>query len=154
MMVSGKDNSIVTKIEEKDNQQNCMVGSEVMETGTHIISMRLTQSSSKKAANWSIYTFVGVARDGTACDKRHATKNNDDVWFLCSAGASLSGHGKKEDHHDRLRITEDMVISMELNCDKGTLLFWVDGRRRMEHKAGWTEGITGKLRWYDIPVLQ
>ena len=43
-------------------------------------------------------------------------------------------------------IAEGAIVSLELDLDKGTLRFWLDGK---PHGPGWSSGvkINGKLRW-------
>ena len=87
--------------------------------------------------------MCGVARDGVACNKDYANRENAEAWYMANVNGSLWGNGKSRDD-DAGRINDGQVLTMQVDLDAGTLKFWLDGKPR---GPGWTSGVTGRLRW-------
>ena len=60
-----------------------------------------------------------------------------------SGTGGLCGNVKEHDD-ESAPINEDQILSLELDLDLGTLMFFVDGKR---YGPGYTSGVTGKLRF-------
>ena len=136
--LSGSDNSIATKIG-SDGYNHCMMTGPVMEgTGKHTISMKLGEGDAD-----DIDILCGVVRDGVACNKPYANAGNNEAWYMSSGSGRLCGNGKRGDD-EAGEINDGQVLTMQVDLDAGTLKFWVDGK---PHGPGWTNGVTGRLRW-------
>ena len=136
LKLSGTGNSIATKIGMETCIDNTLVTSTVMEKGVHRISFKMGKG---RVENLGV--LCGVVRDGAAWDEFHAAREGGG-WFINSAGG-LDGNGKRGD--DKAGpINEGQILSLELDLDLGTLMFFVDGKR---HGPGYTSGVTGKLRF-------
>ena len=137
--LSGPDNCIATKIDQDEDDNNCMMTGPVMEgTGKHTISMKLGKGDAQYMG-----IFCGLARDGVACDKDYGLRRNTEAWYMNSYSGALYGNGKFSDDKPG-KIKEGQVLTMQVDLDAGTLKFWVDGK---PHGTGWTSGVTGRLRW-------
>ena len=137
--LSGPDSSIATKIDEDEDENNCMMTGPVMEgTGKHTISMKLGKGDEE-----DMHMFCGVARDGVACDGDYCNRENTEAWYMNSYKGALWGNGKYNDD-EAGGIKEGQVLTMQVDLDAGTLKFWLDGK---PHGSGWTSGVTGRLRW-------
>ena len=110
-----------------------------MESGKHRISLKLM----KGEGNGFVYHFFGLVRDGVAWDKDHADKESTNAWYMSSDG-DLWGNGKYNDDDAGFINGDGQIVSMEVDLDKGTLRFWVDGK---PHGPGWGSRVTGRLRW-------
>ena len=108
-----------------------------MEKGVHRISFKMGKGEAERLGA----ILCGVVRDGAAWNKFHGMRA-DAGWFMCNTGA-LYGNGKEHDDKAGL-INEGQILSLELDLDLGTLMFFVDGKR---HGPGYTSGVTGKLRF-------
>jgi hypothetical protein len=109
-----------------------------MESGKHRMSLKLM-----KGEGALLTPFFGLVRDGAAWDKAHHKRASTDAWFMFSHGGDLCGNGKHRD--DKAGYVNDgQIVSMEVDLDKGTLRFWVDGK---PHGPGHSSGVTGRLRW-------
>ena len=136
LKLSGTGNSIATKIALDREPFNTLVTSAVMEKGVHRISFKMGKGEAE-----DLGMFCGVVRDGAAWNELHAMRDGAG-WFM-SRGGSLCGNGKEGDDRAGL-INEGQILSLELDLDLGTLMFFVDGKR---HGPGNTSGVTGKLRF-------
>jgi hypothetical protein len=109
-----------------------------MESGKHRMSLKLI----KGEGNHHLLHFFGLVRDGAAWDKHHAIRTSTDAWYMAENGC-LYGNGKE--HDDRAgEINDGQIVSMEVDLDKGTLRFWVDGK---QHGPGYMSGVEGRVRW-------
>ena len=95
-----------------------------------------------KGARSYLFHFFGLVRDGAAWDKEHHKRESTDAWYM-EDGGRLWGNGKFSNEYAG-RIKEGQIVSMEVDLDKGTLRFWVDGK---PHGPGRSSGVTGRLRW-------
>ena len=124
------DGRIIKKINHDEDYEHCVMTSQVMENGLHRISFK-----------FSVYyeddrdVFFGVVRDGVATNE---LPDYDDYWFISTLG-QLHGNGRMPlDRGDTIPrrgrgggiagdIAEGAIVSLELDLDKGTLRFWLDG---------------------------
>ena len=132
--LSGPGNSIATKAR---GINNTLVTSTVMETGVRRISFKLGKGEAQKRG-----VLCGVVRDGAAWNECHCLRDGAG-WFMHSGDGTLFGNGKEGDD-EAGQINEGQILSLELDLDLGTLMFFVDGKR---HGLGYTSGVTGKLRF-------
>jgi hypothetical protein len=133
--LSGKGNSVATKLATKLDFRNCLVTSRPFNSGIHRISFKLTGGRNG--------IYCGVAQDKASWNERHAHRRSTQAWFMCSRNGGLFGNGKERDHAAGA-ISTGQIITMEANVDSGTIRFWLDGK---QHGPGYTSGATGKLRW-------
>jgi hypothetical protein len=134
--LSGKGNSIATKIDQDDGYDNCLWTNRVMESGKHRMSLKLADKDG------DLNHFFGLVRDGAAWDKDHAQRSSTDAWYMRSDG-ELYGNGKANNYYAG-DINEGQIVSMEADLDKGMLRFWVDGK---QHGPGYMSGVEGRVRW-------
>jgi len=109
-------------------------------SGKHTISFKL-QSTDKRG----LEMCCGVVRSGVPC-KEYPFPQEDETttsWLMHCANGGLFGNGKWASHEVG-RIAPGNILTMQLDSNKGTLRFWVDGK---VHGPGWTSGLSGDLCW-------
>ncbi len=73
----------------------------------------------------------------------HAAEDSTTGWFMDTGGGGLNGNGKCGDD-EAGSVLEGQVLTMQVDLNKGTLKFWVDGK---PHGPGYTHGVTGPVQW-------
>ena len=138
------DGRIVKKINHDEDNQHCVMTSQVMKNGLHRISFKFSAYYENDRG-----VFFGVVRDGVAWNERPPW---DGCWFISTLGQYV---GSKRwnvlacEGYSAGSIAEGAIVSLELDVDKGTLRFWLDGK---PHGPEWFGGekINGELRWAAI----
>ena len=75
--LSGKGNTIATKIDQNGVWNNCLWTNRVMESGKHRISLKLIGDEDGDLGH-----FFGLVRDGAAWDKDHTDADSTDAWYM------------------------------------------------------------------------
>lgn len=137
--LSGEGNCRATKLyQERGQFNNCLMMSEVMESGKHRMSFEVAFDFDEEASCY------GLVRDGAPWNEDPAAKTTTDGWFMGSDG-SLYGNSKPDGIILEVgRMNEGDIVSLEADLDEGTLRFWVNGT---PHGPGWSSGVKGKMRW-------
>ena len=138
VQLSGPNKCTATKIDDDENDQNCMVVGDIMREGTgkHFISF-------KRGRYYSI-VFLGVVKDGVRHNRDYANQESDSGCFMHAHNGSLWGGGK-EDSEPAGAICDTDVLTLELDTDTRALRFWLNGK---PHGPGYSKLPTeGPLRW-------
>ena len=108
-------------------------------TGQHTISLKVD----KRGVSGTLYVLCGVVREGALWNDFHGRRESTTGWFIFTLGGSLCGNGK--DNGDPAgKVLPGQLVTMQVDLDKGTLRFWVDGK---PHGPGYTDGVTGPVQW-------
>jgi len=114
--------------------------SDVDTDNVHTISFRMTNTSDPDK---QFIAFCGVVRDGAACSQRHLDEMCTQGWFMGNYKGGLCGNGFR-DAFPCGQIMGGQILTMRLDMERGSLEFWVDGKR---HGPGYAAGVVGPLRW-------
>ena len=87
--------------------------------------------------------LCGVVREGALWSVIDATTDSTTGWFMYTGDGGLYGNGKYGDDPAG-QVWNGQVLTMQVDLDKGTLRFWVDGK---PHGPGYTHGVTGPVQW-------
>ena len=133
-----EDLSTVCRSVDDGDWDNCMMVVPAMAPGTgqHTISMKLDCKGQQ-------YMSCGVVREGALWNVDHAHFYSTMGWFIHAEDGGLFGNGKDDDDQAG-DVLPGQVVTMQVDLDKGTLKFWVDGK---QHGPGYTDGVTGPVQW-------